>query len=121
MTESCEMYLKQILILKNKYGFVKAIDIAKSMNFSKPSVSNAIASLRDKNFITIDNSSIELTDKGEKIAKNVLKRFETIKNFLINTLNLEDQEAEINACRMEHIITDSCYRKMIDYLKEDIC
>lgn len=121
MTESCEMYLKQILILKNKHGNVKAIDIAKSMSFSKPSVSNALSSLKDKSFIIIENGLIELTDSGLKTAKSVQKKFEIIKTFLIKSLKLNEEEAEINACRMEHIINDSCYREMIDYIKEDIC
>jgi Mn-dependent transcriptional regulator len=119
MTESCEMYLKQILILKNEYGNVKAIDIAKNMGFSKPSVSNALSSLKDKNFIKVSNGYIELTDKGLIIANEVFEKFEIIKRFLINSLKMNVEDAKINACRIEHIITDSCYREMIDYLKEE--
>lgn len=121
MTESCEMYLKQILILKKKHENIKAIDIAKSMGFSKPSVSNALSLLKEKRLININKGLIELTDNGLAEANNIIEKFETIKLFLTDSLKLDEEVSKINACRMEHIITDSCYRKMIDYIKENIC
>ena len=45
-------------------------------------------------------------------------RYESIKEFLKQTLQLEEQDACINACRMEHIITDTCHQKIEEYLKE---
>ena len=70
--ESAEDYLERILILKKKNGKVISIDIANSMNYSKPSISRAMKILRENKYITIDsNGEIELTEKGFEIASSM--------------------------------------------------
>ena len=59
----------------------------------------------------------QYTAVGKK-AQQILSKYESIKEFLKQTLQLEEQDACINACRMEHIITDTCHQKIEEYLKE---
>ena len=68
MNESLEMYLETILILSNELESVRAIDIAKKLNYSKPSISKAMNILREREYIIIENNNIELTKKGNLIA-----------------------------------------------------
>ena len=71
--ESAENYLETILMLKNKNGAVRSIDIVRQMEFSKPSVSHAMSLLRQKGQITMDKEGwIELTDSGREIAEKNL-------------------------------------------------
>lgn len=72
--ESAEDYLETILVLKNRLGNVRSIDIAHELSFSKPSVSVAMKNLRLNNYITVDeNGYINLTDSGMAIARENLR------------------------------------------------
>ena len=80
--ESGEMYLETILMLKNKNEYVRSIDIAHEMNFSKPSVSRAIKILKESQLITVDQKGyIDFTDKGRQIAEKVYNRHTTLTDF----------------------------------------
>ena len=68
--ESAENYLETILILRERKGFVRSIDIAGELEFSKPSVSMAMKRLRENGNIVVDGGGyITLTPQGEAIAK----------------------------------------------------
>lgn len=113
MRESGEMYLKIIYLLSNQNSKLKAIDIAKKMNFSKPSISRALSNLKAIGYIIIeDDSNIKLTTLGNKYALEIYNKFIVIKNYLQECLLLNEEEAIKNACSMEHIITDKCYLAM---------
>ena len=63
--ESAEDYLETILVLKNRLGNVRSIDIAHELSFSKPSVSVAMKNLRLNNYITVDEYILDKILKGE--------------------------------------------------------
>lgn len=72
---SGEDYLEAILIIKNKKGYVRSIDVAGFMNYSKPSVSHAVSILRDGGFVEVDESGcLNLTDSGMEIAEKIYER-----------------------------------------------
>lgn len=119
MNESLEMYLETILILSIDLENVRAIDIAKKLNYSKPSISKAMNILKEREYIIIENNNIELTKKGKIIAKEIYEKHKIITKFLINTLDLDFNEAEINACKIEHIITTNCYQRMKEKVGEE--
>ena len=89
--ESAEMYLETILVLSKK-GNVRAIDIAKEMNFSRPSVSIALHNLEQGKYISIgDDQSIKLLSKGEEIAKTIFEVIsKKIKFFLKNSQSIHE-------------------------------
>lgn len=118
MSESVEMYLKAIYVLQSQENVVRAIDIAKFMNISKPSVSKAISNLKQQQLVNSLDGNIELTTKGVQKAKQIMQRYQDIKMFLQQTLNLEEKDASINACRMEHVITTTCHYEIEKFLKE---
>ena len=70
--ESGENYLETILILKERNGYVRSIDIAHETGFSKPSVSRAVSILKKEGLVEIDPlNQILLTDKGREIAEGI--------------------------------------------------
>lgn len=105
MHESGENYLETILMLKEKKGMVRSIDIARALNFSKPSVSRAMGILREDGFIVMEPSGeILLTEQGQKKAEAVYGRHRLLTCFLKTITGVSGEIAEENACRMEHIL-----------------
>lgn len=107
--ESAENYLETILILKNKNGAVRSIDIANELDFSKPSVSVAMKNLRENGYIEVDSSGyITLLDSGRKIAEKIYERHTTLSKWLVS-LGVDAKTAAEDACRIEHIISNESF------------
>ncbi len=107
--ESAENYLETILILKNKNGAVRSIDIANELGFSKPSVSVAMKNLRENGYIEVDSSGyITLLDSGRQIAEKIYERHTTLSKWLVS-LGVDDKTAAEDACRIEHIISSESF------------
>jgi DtxR family Mn-dependent transcriptional regulator len=115
ITASVEDYLEVIYEHLKINPSIKAIDIAKKLNISRASVTEALQKLSAKGYINYEKSKpIELTKEGEEIAKSVASRHSVLCKFFSDILGLNSQEAEINACRVEHVITQSAFEKFIE-------
>lgn len=113
--ESAENYLETILILKNRHGEVRSIDIANEMSFSRPSVSHAMKQFRENGLITMDeNGFIELTQSGREIAERIYERH-TLLSELLMALGVEETVAKEDACRLEHAISAESFQKLREY------
>ncbi len=111
MYESGENYLETILMLKEKQGVVRSIDIARSLNFSKPSVSRAVGILREDGYITMaPGGELELTEKGMQKAGAIYERHKLLTAFLRQVSGVSAETAEEDACRMEHIISEETFQ-----------
>ena len=107
--ESAENYLETILILSQRNGNVRSIDIANELAFSKPSVSVAMKNLRTQGHIVVDNDGyIRLTESGRKIAETIYERHTLISNWLVH-LGVPAVIAAEDACRMEHVISPESF------------
>ena len=107
--ESAENYLETLLILKNKNGAVRSIDIANELGFSKPSVSVAMKNLRENGYIEVDSSGyITLLDSGRQIAEKIYERHTTLSKWLVS-LGVDAKTAAEDACRIEHIISSESF------------
>jgi len=120
--ESAENYLETILIIKERKGSVRSIDIANELNFSKPSVSVAMKHLRQNGYITVDdNGFISLTDAGFEIADRMYERHVIISQYFM-LLGVDPVTAVNDACRIEHIISADSFeaiRGQYEKLKND--
>ncbi len=116
--ESAENYLEAILMIKRKKGNVRSIDIANQLNFTKPSVSVAMKSFREEEYITMDHDgNITLTEKGLAIAQKVYERHEVIAKALI-ALGVPEEIAYEDSCKVEHDISQETFDRLKDYLKK---
>ena len=112
-----EDYLETILLLQKEYPVARAKDIAERLNVKKSSVTNALKLLSEKKLINYDKYSyITLTDKGKKYAEEIFKTHSILKEFLIKVLEVDDDSAEANACRMEHVIDKNIIQKISMFL-----
>ena len=115
---SGEDYLETIYVLHQRTGYVRSIDIATEMGYSKPSVSKGMSILRELGYITMMNDGqIKLTKTGLKRAQEVYSRHQTIREFLINTLGVNPTTAENDACKVEHVISEETYLRLRDYME----
>ena len=116
--ESAEDYLETILILREKNGNVRSIDIVNKMNYSKPSISIAMKKLKSEDLVEMDlNGYITLTPRGEEIAKRIYSRHKLLEKCLI-TIGVDPDTAEEEACRIEHVIDDDTYHKINEFYKK---
>lgn len=115
--ESREDYLENILILTNKNGKVKSIDIANFMNYSKPSISRAMKNLKMDGYIVIDEGGyIFLTEKGKKIATDIYERHITLSNWF-KSMGVSEENALNDACRIEHYLSHETYNAIKKYIE----
>ncbi|GAA6513131.1 metal-dependent transcriptional regulator [Merdimmobilis hominis] len=116
--ESAENYLETILMLKKEKGAVRSIDIVHQMEFTKPSVSRAMALLREKGQITMDKEGwIELTDDGREIAERIYERHLLMTEWLI-ALGVSPDVAAEDACRIEHDISEETFRQLKAHIQK---
>ena len=107
--ESAEMYLETILILSRREGKVRAVDISRHLNYSKPSVSRAVGLLREEGLISVDKEgAITLMPEGLCIAEQIYERHQVLSNFLIR-LGVSEETALEDACRIEHVISSESF------------
>ena len=115
--ESAEMYLETIFVL-SKNGKVRSIDIAKTMGFSRPSVSVTIHNLEKEKYVNIESDgSITLAPKGQEIAQRIYERH-TVITSMLEQLGVDKETAAADACKIEHDISDitfSCLKKHFGY------
>lgn len=115
--ESMEMYLETILVLSKELTNVRAIDIVKKMDFSKPTVSIALKKLKESDYVDIDdNNYVHLTAKGLQVAQNILEKHEVLTAFLMK-IGVSSENAAKDACKIEHDITAetfACIKKFLN-------
>ena len=116
--ESREDYIESILMIKREKGAVRSIDIANHFGYSRPSISRAVGLLRKDNLVVVDDSGyIELTPKGMELAKNVYSRHRMLIRFL-EKLGVSPDTAEIDACRVEHILSEESMDRIRDFVNK---
>ena len=114
---SGEDYLEAILVLKNKLGMVRSVDVARHLEVTKPSVSHAVATLRDGGFLTMDSDYfLHLTDVGREVAEQIYEKHRFFTDRLIEA-GVNPVTAEKDACRMEHVISRESFERLRDAYK----
>lgn len=113
--ESAENYLEAILVIGQRKGYVRSIDVANELSVSKPSVSVAMKSFKNEGYIVVgEGGEISLTDKGREIAEKVYERHNVIAGFLLS-LGVSEENAYADSCKIEHVISDESFTKLKEF------
>ena len=116
--ESGEDYLEAILMIKERNGNVRSIDVAHELSFSKPSVSVAMKNLKANNYITVDeNGYINLTETGQEIADKSYERHTFLTNWL-TSIEVDPEVAAEDACKMEHAISSESFTAIKKFIAD---
>lgn len=117
--ESAENYLETILVLQQRNGSVRSIDIAAELEFSKPSVSVAMKNLRENGYISVDGDGyIHLEEPGMAIARRIYDRHRNLTQFFV-ALGVDPEVASHDACKIEHDLSEETYSKMIAFAQRE--
>ena len=116
--ESKEDYLERILMLTENNELVRAIDIASSMNYSKPSVSIALKKLKNEDYISVDdsNGNIRLTTKGYNVAIEIYERHKVLSSALM-MIGVSEETAKEDACKIEHDLSKETIQKIKEFVE----
>lgn len=113
MRESGENYLETIYNLEKKNGTVRSVDIARELGYTKPSVSRAVKLLKEQGMLTVEGGGkLQLTPQGLELAESVSLRHQVIMDYLIQTLHIDRDTADKDACRIEHVISQETFLSM---------
>lgn len=118
ITASLEDYLEAIYeIIEQKQG-VKAVEVAKRLNVKRSSVTEALKNLSEKNLVNYGRYDvISLTPSGVKVAKKVIEKHKTLFDFFTKILGLSPEDASINACKVEHVISEDVLQRLIAFIE----
>ena len=115
--ESAEMYIETIYRLSQESNFVRSIDVAENMGYSKPSVSRAVSLLKQGGYLLMDRDSLlTLTDAGRAVARKIFERHTVLSGLLVS-LGVSEETAVQDACKIEHVISDESFAAIKRYLK----
>lgn len=116
--ESAEDYLEAILILRERQGAVRSIDVVRQLELTKPSVSVAMKRFRENGYIEMDaDGFITLLPPGEEIAQRIYGRHKLLTRFLM-ALGVSEEAAAADACKMEHDLSDETFEKIKAHVRE---
>ena len=107
--KSAEDYLEMMLMLKEKHGYIRSVDIAASLGVSKPSVSYAVKRLKENGYITMaEDGHISLLPKGQEIAERIYERHQVLTRLFVD-LGVDERIAQDDACKVEHDLSEETF------------
>ena len=119
LRESGEDYLETILILQERTGYVRSIDVANELGYSKPSVSRAVGILKEHGFLTVErDGQLVLTELGLSRANEIYDRHKLLTKFLNKVLGVSEENSSEDACRIEHVISSETFEKLGDFVEK---
>jgi DtxR family transcriptional regulator, Mn-dependent transcriptional regulator len=123
MSPSLEQYIEAIADLLTEDKVCSVSEIAERVQVSRPAASRAVRELSDKDLVYHKSYGyVDLTEAGQSVADQLTARHESLQAFLRDVLHYTDEEADIEACRLEHHIDDSFSKRLgrlTDFFQED--
>ncbi len=118
LSASLEDYLEALYHVVKEKQAARAKDLVNIMKVTAASVTGALRMLSDKGLINYaPYDVITLTETGKKVAEDVVRRHEVLKEFLTKVLAIEELEADSAACKMEHSIPKNILERFIQFVE----
>ena len=118
ITPTMEDYLEAIYNLAKEKRSVRVRDIAKKLEVKMPTVTNMLKTLSEKGLIDYEKYEyLELTEKGSDVGSNIDKRHQILRTFLADILKIDFNQADEDACKMEHAVSPSTIEAFVDFME----
>lgn len=115
--QSAEDYLEAILMLQERNGSVRSVDIAGELEYSKASVSVAMKKLRENGYVVVDGDGfLSLTPAGAEIASHIYQRHKALTDFFVS-LGVDPEVAAQDACKVEHDLSEETFERLLGHIK----
>ena len=112
LTSSMEDYLEAVLVLQQKHGYIRCVDVAGYLGVTKPSVSRAVKELSKKKcLLKKDDGTLSLTEQGRQITQQIYEKHQFFTKQLIEAGVPRDIAVQ-DACRLEHVISETSFNKL---------
>lgn len=112
LASSMEDYLEAVLVLQQKHGYIRCVDVARYLGVTKPSVSRAVKELSKKKcLLKKDDGTLSLTEQGRQIAQQIYEKHQFFTKQLIEAGVPRDIAVQ-DACRLEHVISETSFNKL---------
>ncbi len=116
--ESAEDYLEAMLMMRERHGYIRSVDVSDQLGVTKPSVSYAVKRLRENGYLLMDpDGRITLTEKGEEIAQRIYTRHRVLTEYLCE-IGVPEEIAREDACKIEHDISEETFAAIRNLLKK---
>jgi DtxR family Mn-dependent transcriptional regulator len=116
LSASLEDYLEAIFHIVKEKGAARPKDIAMRLKVNNSSVTGALKSLAAKKLVHYAPYDIvTLTEEGDVLARDVVRRHEALKDFFVKVLSVEPDIAEVGACKMEHEVPRPILERFIQF------
>ena len=120
LTSSMEDYLEAALVLQQKHGYIRCVDVAGYLGVTKPSVSRAVKELSKKKCVMKKtDGTLSLTEQGQKLAKQIYERHLFFTQQLMD-VGVPYEIAEQDACRLEHVISEESFKRLREANKRNV-
>lgn len=113
LSSGLEDYIEAIYVASMNKENLKGADLARKLNISRASVSEALSKLVSKGLISYNSYEVmSLTKLGIAEARKVYQKHHILKDFFENVLGISSDEAGQNACKIEHIVSENILKRM---------
>lgn len=118
LSSGLEDYIEAIYVAQINQVPLKGAELARKLNISRASVSEALSKLVSKGLISYKSYGvIALTKTGETEAEKVYSKHNKLKIFFEKVLGISAHEASENACKIEHIISENLIKSIENFTK----
>lgn len=118
ITHSAAHHLMTIYDLLKKNGYARVSDVARSLEITRGSASITLKALKEKGLVEVDqNKFLKLSEEGARISHSIQSIRTIFKKFLINVLKVDKNQAEIDACKIEHLLSPETGEKLLNFMK----
>ena len=112
LTSSMEDYLEAVLMMQQRHGYVRCVDVAEHLGVKKPSVSRAVKELsKSGHIMKTANGTLSLTEQGLQLAEQIYEKHRFFTKQLIDA-GVDPKTAESDACRIEHVISKETFERL---------
>jgi Mn-dependent DtxR family transcriptional regulator len=117
ITHSAAHHLMTIYDLLDKHGYARVTDVARSLEITRGSASITLKALKEKGFVKEDeNKFLRLSEEGERISHSIQSIKRIFEKFLIDVLEVEPEQAEVDACKIEHLLSRETGTKLLNFM-----
>ncbi|MGW2543099.1 metal-dependent transcriptional regulator [Kitasatospora sp. NPDC001574] len=117
LIDTTEMYLRTILELEEEGITPMRARIAERLEQSGPTVSQTVGRMeRDGLLQVAGDRHLELTEEGRRLAVRVMRKHRIAECLLVDVIGLEWEQVHEEACRWEHVMSETVERKVLAML-----